>query len=217
MMQWCRLHLSNGVLDGDTLLSGCPNELPAQRTNDYLPNRQQNKHILSVLVCRTKQPVPCLVSHGKHLGIYSPLYFCSRAEPGMMWLGNSEPPAEPRYAIMRHIIDYYMNLPTQDYSTADLEIYLRRCCSAGRKRKQEQAAMVPEPAAPYSQYVGAYTHPALGEAVITLKKANCTLPWGGRFPWRKHKMTHVNGQQFRFRSGGTAFTLTFYGRLPVGI
>jgi hypothetical protein len=29
------------------------------------------------------------------------------------------------------------------------------------------------------------------------------------FPVRKHRLTHINGQQFSFRSGGSGFTLTF--------
>jgi len=210
MMQWCRLHLSNGVLDGDTLLS-------AAQMN-YLHRGQT---ITSQTDSKTNIYSPCWFVEqnsryrvwfhtGSTWGFTALCTFVPELNLGMMWLGNSEPPAEPRYAIMRHIIDYYMNLPTQDYSTADLEIYLKDAVAQEEKRKQEQAAMVPEPAAPYSQYVGTYTHPALGEAVITLEEGELYITLGPEdFPWRKHKMTHVNGQQFRFRSGGTAFTLTF--------
>jgi hypothetical protein len=127
-----------------------------------------------------------------------------------MWLSNSSPPAEPRYAIMRHIIDYYMDLPTEDYSTRDLKVYLDKAKEQEAKRKKDLAERIPEPAAPYGEYVGTYTHTALGEAEITLEDGKLFIALGPEdFPVRKHQMTHINGQQFSFRSGGSGFTLTF--------
>ena len=50
----------------------------------------------------------------------------------------------------------------------------------------------------------------MGEAVITLENGALYIALGPEdFPGRKHLMTHVNGETFRFRSGGAAFSLKF--------
>jgi len=50
----------------------------------------------------------------------------------------------------------------------------------------------------------------MGEAVITLEDGQLYITLGPEdFPNRKHLMTHVNGETFRFRSGGSAFTMKF--------
>ncbi|HHV40001.1 MAG TPA: serine hydrolase [Bacteroidales bacterium] len=210
MMQWCRFHLSDGVLDGDTLLSA------AQMA--YLHRGQM---ITSHTDARTNTYSPCWFVEqnsqyrvwfhtGTTWGFTAICAFVPKLNLGIMWLSNSSPPAEPRYAIMRHIIDYYMDLPTEDYSTRDLKVYLDKAKEQEAKRKKDLAERIPEPAAPYGEYVGTYTHTALGEAEITLEDGKLFIALGPEdFPVRKHQMTHINGQQFSFRSGGSGFTLTF--------
>ncbi|MFY9116871.1 MAG: serine hydrolase [Bacteroidales bacterium] len=210
MMQWCRFHLSDGVVDGDTLLSS------AQMA--YLHRGQT---ITSHTDAKTNTYSPCWFVEqnsqyrvwfhtGTTWGFTAICAFVPKLNLGIMWLSNSSPPAEPRYAIMRHIIDYYMDLPGEDYSTRDLKIYLDAADEQEAKRIKDLEARIPEPAAPYEQYVGTYTHPALGEADITLENGELYIALGPEdFPVRKHRLTHINGQQFSFRSGGSGFTLTF--------
>ena len=191
MMQWCRFHLSDGVVDGDTLLSS------AQMA--YLHRGQT---ITSHTDAKTNTYSPCWFVEqnsqyrvwfhtGTTWGFTAICAFVPKLNLGIMWLSNSSPPAEPRYAIMRHIIDYYMDLPGEDYSTRDLKIYLDAADEQEAKRIKDLEARIPEPAAPYEQYVGTYTHPALGEADITLENGELYIALGPEdFPVRKHRLTH---------------------------
>ena len=210
MMQWCRLHLSNGVVDGDTLLSA------AQM--DYL---HMGQLITSQTDTKTNIYAPCWFVEqnnryrvwfhtGTTWGFTAICAFVPELDLGLMWLSNCEPPSDPRYAIMRHVIDYYMDLPFEDYSGQALEKFLSEAMENENKQKKEQASRIAEPPAPYPYYVGTYTHQAMGEAVITLEDGQLYITLGPEdFPNRKHLMTHVNGETFRFRSGGSAFTMKF--------
>ncbi|HOO42294.1 MAG TPA: serine hydrolase [Bacteroidales bacterium] len=204
MMQWCRLHLSDGMVDGDTLLSSS--------ALDYLHKGQL---ITSQTGNKTNIYAPCWFVEqndsyrvwfhtGTTWGFTAICAFVPELDLGLMWLSNCEPPSAPRYAIMRHIIDYYMDQPFTDYSAEYLAEYLADA-------QQEPAPPpVQEPAAPYAQYVGTYVHESMGEAQITLENGDLYIALGPEtFPYRKHLMTHVNGQTFRFRSGGAAFTMKF--------
>ncbi len=114
--------------------------------------------------------------HTEHyMGIYRHMCFCPRSNLGLMWLSNCEPPSDPRYAIMRHVIDYYMDLPPQDYSGQALENTLPPPGKGNEEttRKSESCCRT----SPYNEYTGVYDHPSLGEAVVTWKTENCTLPW----------------------------------------
>lgn len=204
MMQWCRLHLSNGIVDGDTLLSSA--------ALDYLHKGQL---ITSQTDHKTNIYAPCWFVEqndryrvwfhtGTTWGFTAICAFVPELDLGLMWLSNCEPPSSPRYAIMRHVIDYYMDQPFKDYSAEYLAEYLEGA------KKEPASPQVPEPSAPYAQYVGTYVHKSLGEAQITLENGELYITLGPEtFPYRKHLMTHVNGQTFRFRSGGAAFTMKF--------
>lgn len=210
MMQWCRLHLSDGVLDGDTLLSAA--QMEYLHKGQFITSQTDNKTNIYAPCWFVEQNNRYRVwfHTGTTWGFTAICAFVPELDLGLMWLSNCEPPSDPRYAIMRHVIDYYMDLPPQDYSGQALEKYLAAAREREQKEQQEKANLVVEPPAPYNEYTGVYDHPSLGEAVVTLENGELYITLGPEdFPYRKHLMTHVNGKVFRFRSGGSAFTLTF--------
>ncbi|MDD2538715.1 MAG: serine hydrolase [Bacteroidales bacterium] len=210
MMQWCRLHLSDGVVDGDTLLSAA-----------QLAYLHRGQLITSQTDSKTNIYAPCWFVEqnsryrvwfhtGTTWGFTAICAFVPELQLGLMWLSNCEPPSDPRYAIMRHVIDHYLELPAKDYSAEALEQFLANALEREKKEQQELAGRIAEPSAPYAEYTGIYDHPSMGEAVITLENGALYIALGPEdFPGRKHLMTHVNGETFRFRSGGAAFSLKF--------
>lgn len=210
MIQWSRFHLSNGTLDGKTLLQ--PSSMEYLHKGQLITSQNHSK---------TTVYAPCwFVEQNNHYRVYfhtgttwgftALCAFVPELNLGMIWLSNCEPPSNPRYAIMRHIIDHYMNLPYTDYSEEYLKKYLEEKKNEAAKEAAAKASEVKETSAPYGQYVGKYRHECLGEAFITLEGGDLYITLGPEsWPYRKHKLTHINAHCFGFRSGGAGFKLKF--------
>lgn len=134
--------------------------------------------------------------------------FVPELDLGLVVLCNSEVPADPRYAIMRRTIDLFLGEEElKDYNTEYLEEWYKDNRNAVA-RSEEEAAPEQLPAPKYKALVGHYHKgPLFGCAEVSLEDGDLYIKIGKK-GW-KHKMTHVNGNTFSFRSDGHEFPVTF--------
>ncbi len=210
MLQWCRFQLSDGTVDGNTLLSPASMEYlhrgqiitsqSKDATTIYAPGwfvEQNNKYRI-------------WFHTGTTWGFSSLCAFVPDLNLGLVWLSNCEAPSAARYAIMRRIIDSYLKLPAKDYSTESLKSYLAEKKATQEREALEAKTTVQEVSAPYYQYEGTYTHPAFGNAIISQEAGDLYISLGPvNWEFRTHVLTHKNAHTFTFRAGGAEFTLRF--------
>ncbi len=121
---------------------------------------------------------------------------------------NSEAPSDPRYAIMRRIVDLCLDLEDYDYNAEFLEKWYANAATKAEEESKAAAEKVIEPAPASKLLVGKYTKdPLFGDAWITLEKGKLYIKIGKQ-GW-KHEMTHVSGNTYKFRSDGTGFEIKF--------
>lgn len=134
--------------------------------------------------------------------------FVPELDLGLVVLCNNEAPSYPRYAIMRRVIDLVLGeKELKDYNSEYLAEWLEEEREDYKRAQEEQPKeIVPPP--PHKAIVGKYTKDELfGDAEVTSKGGNLYITIGKK-GW-KHQITHVNGNEYTFRSGGTAFPLVF--------
>ena len=127
---------------------------------------------------------------------------------GMVFLVNSDAPANLRYSLMRRLIDMYRGeKDLKDYSAGYLEEWIK---SSAESRERAQKKETPErvSAPPVEKLAGVYDKGELfGKAVIDIEGEDAYITVGPK-AWR-HKLSHVNGNEFIFRSDGHAFRVKF--------
>ncbi|MGM9774777.1 MAG: serine hydrolase [Candidatus Egerieousia sp.] len=129
-------------------------------------------------------------------------------------LVNCESGANPRYAIMRRIIDLVREAPAplKDWSGEYWDSYVKSSEERIAKRAaQPKPELVPEVADP-SIFAGQYVKDELfGDIYITKENGSLYFELGKRKgqPGFKNVLKHVNGNTYRFRSDGHAFNVTF--------
>lgn len=208
MLQWCRFQLSDGTLDGQKLLS--------EESMEYLHLGQV---VTSQSNAATTIYAPCWYVEqntkyrvwyhtGTTWGFSAICAFVPEQNLGLIWLSNCEPPALPRYAIMRRVIDTYMKLPTRDYSAEFLADYLKE--QKTNENASKASSLETDVAAPYYQYEGTYRHPAFGTAIVSQEGGDLYISLGPQdWEFRTHQLTHKNGHTFTFAASGATFTLRF--------
>lgn len=134
-------------------------------------------------------------------------FFLPELNLGGIILVNSEAPADPRYSLMRRVIDLYYGFPERDYNAEYLAKFYENSRKSEEKESQKEKPEV-LPAPPFKALSGHYTKDELfGDATIELKGKELYITIG-KYGW-KHKMKHDNGNKFSFESDGHTFPITF--------
>ena len=121
---------------------------------------------------------------------------------------NSEAPAEPRYAMMRRLVDLCLDLEDYDYNADFLKEWYANATKKSEEEAKAAAEKVVEPAPDPKLITGIYTKdPLFGDARVTFEEDKLYITIGKQ-GW-KHEMAHVSGNTYKFRSDGTAFEITF--------
>lgn len=126
---------------------------------------------------------------------------------GLIVLVNSDASSNMRYALMRRLIDLYMGVPTKDYSKEYFEEWNKNSRESILKAAKSPA---PEklPAPELNMLAGTYDKGEIfGKAVIDIEGGEAYITVGPK-GWR-HKLSHVNGNEFAFRSDGHRFSVKF--------
>ncbi|MDD2584508.1 MAG: serine hydrolase domain-containing protein [Bacteroidales bacterium] len=146
--------------------------------------------------------------------------FVPELDLGFVILVNSEAPALPRYALMRRIVELYKGYPDKDYNAKYYKEWLEDKRASQKKRDKKAAEVEKLPAPNLNKLVGVYDKGELfGKAVIEMENNELFITVGPK-DWRS-KLIHVNGNEFKFRMGGTTFETEFEfdkdGRICVGL
>lgn len=151
---------------------------------------------------------------GTTWGMTALCYYVPEYKLAGVILVNSEANANPRYAIMRRVIDLVREAPQpmKDWNSDYWKSYVESSEARLAKRAAEpKPEFVPETADP-SIFTGKYIKDELfGDIYITREDGSLYFELGKRKgqPGFKNIMKHVSGNRYTFRCDGHAFYLTF--------
>lgn len=128
---------------------------------------------------------------------------------GMVFLVNSDAPANLRYSLMRRLIDMYRGEEVlKDYSADYLAQWIKSSSESREKAMKREASAERSAAPPVESLVGVYDKGELfGKAVVDVERGEAYITIGPK-GWR-HKLVHRDGNEFTFRSDGHAFRVKF--------
>lgn len=207
MAKYTLFHLNNGMVNGK--------EIIPKKEMQYLHKGQT---IVSQDTAKTTLYSHCwfveqnnryrLYFHtGTTWGFTAINAFVPELDLGFVVLVNSEAPALPRYALMRRIIELYKGLPDKDYNAT----YYKEWIEGERDKIKKSEAKVAEEkreAPAYKKVVGEYYKDELfGGAKIEEEGDDLYITIGPK-GWRS-KLSHNNGESFRFRMGGANYQVKF--------
>ena len=207
MTVYIRFHLSDGTHNGVRIVS--------EKNLNYLHRgqlitSQSNNRITTYGHCwfiEQNNRYKVFFHTGTTWGFAALCVFVPELHAGMMFLANSEVPSLPRYAIMRRLIDLYLDAADKDYSAESLAEWMANSKSDEEKAQTKKAEMVVVDPAPSFAYTGAYYKEVLGEAHITVEENQLYITVGPK-KW-KAPLSHINGNDYSFRMGGAAFPVHF--------
>lgn len=134
--------------------------------------------------------------------------FVPELDLGLVMLCNSEVPSDPRYAVMRRAIDLFLGEEElKDYNAEYLEDWYaskRKSYAENENKPAEEVIPAPEAKALVGHY---HKGPLFGCAEVSIENEKLYITIGKK-GW-KHELTHVNGNEYSFRSDGYAFPVTF--------
>lgn len=208
LIKWAQFQLDGGKVDGKELIS--------KKNMDYLHR--------GVTITSQSESKTTLYSHcwfieqskkgriyfhtGTTWGMTTLCAFVPELDLGLTIQVNSEAPSEPRYAVLRRLVDLCLDLEDYDYNAEFLKEWYANAAKKAEEEEKAAAEKVVEPAPDSKLLVGKYTKdPLFGDAWITLEKGKLYIKIGKQ-GW-KHEMTHVSGNIYKFRSDGTAFEIKF--------
>lgn len=133
--------------------------------------------------------------------------FIPQLNLGFAMLFNNDSPVNSRYAIMRRIIDLYMNDGIKkDFNKEFFDKYYKENLEREAKEKAKDKPEA-KPAMDLAAYVGTYTKEVFGDAIVTLKGDQLWIKVGPR-GWEK-PLKHVSGNKFSFTMDGHTFPIVF--------
>jgi len=207
MAAYIRFHLSDGTFNGKRLLS--EKNLKYLHRGQLITSQFDNR-ITTYGHCwfiEQNNRYKVFFHTGTTWGYAALCVFVPELNLGMMFLANSEIPSTPRYAIMRRLIDLYLNAPDKDYSGEALAEWMSNEQTNEEKAKAEEAETEKINPSPYQAYTGTYQKEVLGEATVNLESDKLFITVGPK-KW-KALLTHVNGDKFSFHMGGHTFPIQF--------
>lgn len=146
---------------------------------------------------------------GTTWGFTTLVAFVPELDLGMVFLVNSDAPANLRYSLMRRLIDMYRGETNlRDYSTEYLKEWIKSSAESREKTKANEGKIERVPAPSLESITGVYDKGELfGKAVIEIEGGDAYIKVGPK-GWR-HKLVHRNGNEFTFRSDGHGFRVKF--------
>ncbi len=208
MAKYTLFHLNKGMVDGKQVI--------AKKQMEYL---RKGQTIVSQDSAKTTLYAHCwfveqnsryrLYFHtGTTWGFTTLVAFVPELDLGFVILVNSEAPALPRYAIMRRIIELYKGYPDKDYNAKYFQEFLEEERVSQKKKDKKEAEIVKTSAPSLNKLVGVYDKGELfGQATVAMENGDLFITVGPK-GW-KSKLTHKNGNEFKFRMGGANFTAEF--------
>ncbi|MDR0661018.1 MAG: serine hydrolase [Prevotellaceae bacterium] len=205
MLKWIDFHLHNKVADGKPLIS--------KENFDFLHYGQT---IIRQDSTRTSIYGQCwfmeqnnryrMIFHtGTARGFTALCAMVPELDLGTIILVNSSTPSESRYAIMRRLVDLYLNDGVMtNYNKEALDTYKKD----REKPRSERTAPPFVPALKLDEYVDIYTNtPILGDIEIKLTNDALNITIGSKRITKP--MSHVSGNRFQFSNDGSTFNVTF--------
>jgi len=208
LIKWAQFHLNMGKVDGKQVIS--EKSMKYLHTGVTITSQNEDRTTLyghCWFVEQTKKGR--LYFHtGTTWGMTTLCCYMPELNLGMTVQVNSEAPSDPRYAIMRRLIDLYLGEPDKDYN-ADYLAQWYKGAQAKAEKEAKSAAEQKITEAPVSRtLVGKYGKDALfGDAWVTLEKGKLYIKVGKQ-GW-KHQLKHITGNKYNFRSDGAGFDITF--------
>lgn len=146
---------------------------------------------------------------GTTWGFTTLVAFVPELNLGMVFLVNSDAPANLRYSLMRRLIDMYRGEETlKDYSAEYLAEWIKSSSESREKAQKREASAEKKSAPPVAALAGVYDKGELfGKAVVDIEGGDAYITVGPK-GWR-HKLVHRDGTEFTFRSDGHGFTVKF--------
>ena len=151
---------------------------------------------------------------GTSWGVTAICYYVPELKLAGCVLLNCEVGANPRYAIMRRVIDLVRGAeePLRDYSAEYWKDYTEYRDKVIAEQKAKEKPEVKPEVADKSIFAGTYTKEApFGDIIITYEKGKLfRIPakYAGVKEWKK-ELKHKSGTTYIFRSDGHGFELTF--------
>jgi CubicO group peptidase (beta-lactamase class C family) len=207
LIKWSKFHLNKGKVDGKEIIS--------EKNIKYLHTGQI---ITSMDSARITTYGHCwfieqtnryrLYFHtGTTWGFTAICAFVPEINLGIAILVNSESPAEPRYAIMRSIIDWIMfGKVNKDYHAEMFTEFIKESQENAKKKSEEETDEFTE-SRQYDEYADTYHNEILGNAEIKVENEKLLITIGKQ-SWTS-ELKHVNGNKFEFRMQGHTFPLQF--------
>lgn len=212
MSKWAQFHLDNGKVGDQQVIS--------QRQMNFLHRgqtivSQDSSYIRLYAHCWFKEQnnrYKLYFHTGTTWGFTAICAFVPELNLGMVILCNSEAPSDPRYSIMRRTIDLFMGDQScgemKDWSADYLDAWWKDEREAYMKKEAKESNKVFVDPPKSKVLVGKYTKEApFADAKVTLENEELYITIG-KYNW-KHKLTHVSGNEYSFRSDGHAFPITF--------
>ena len=207
MTAWIRFHLGNGTYNGQPILS--EKNLNYLHRGQVITSQYSNRTTLygHCWFIEQNNRYRVFFHTGTTWGYAALCVYVPELDLGMMFLANSEVPDLPRYAIMRRLIDLYLEAPDKDYSRESLDGWLAREQAKEEKAKVQEAETLKVDPAPLEAYTGVYQKEVLGQATVSLEQNGLLITIGPK-SW-KAPLTHRNGNDFTFYMGGSNFPVHF--------
>ncbi len=215
MLKYVRFHLDKGKAGGKEIIT--------KRGMDYLHRGQT---ITSQDSARTTLYAHCwfveqnskyrLWFHtGTTWGFTTLVAFVPEMNLGMVFLVNSDAPANLRYSLMRRLIDMYRGEEAlRDYSADYLAEWIKSSKESREKAMKRDTPSEKRAAPSLDQIAGVYDKGELfGRAIVDIEEGEAYITVGPK-GWR-NKLVHRDGNEFTFRSDGHGFRVKFiFGDRP---
>lgn len=224
MLRYAQMHMNNGYIVENTWVKKDVGGEPTARdtvrimSEKALRKLHQGVTITSQADNRTTLYAQCwfveqnnnyrLYFHtGTTWGMIALCFFVPEIDLCGVMLFNAEAGSNPRYAIMRRLIDIVMGLPEKDYNKEYFAEWLESSQKSWDKARANKKEVVAQ-AVSDDALVGTYTKDELfGDAQIT-KEGGALYIAIGKMGF-KNKLMHIDGDTWHFRSDGHAYPVKF--------
>ncbi len=206
LARWAQFHLDDGVAAGRRLISS--NQMGYLHSGVAISAITDEKITIYGHCWYIEQTESCRIYYhtGTTWGQAALCVWVPSLNLSFAMLFGSDVPSNPRFALMRSIVDIYSGAPKRDYSKEEKNKWLhRRGGSSGKSGFTYQYGSAVHPA---KDICGKYTKEApFGDAEISTKNGRLYITIG-RYGWR-HPLSHLKGNTYFFYSDGHRFPVRF--------
>lgn len=228
MAQWLRLHLGDGVYQGQRLLTSATiKEMQTPQTIIRLEGTQKSlypeAHFLNYGLgwflsdYRGRK----IVEHGGAIdGMRAAVAMIPEEKLGVVILTNLNGAVLPQ-ALFYKVFDFYLNAPQRDWSSEMLKVQkgLEDQARTAEQKTESERVKGTSPSLPLEKYAGTFQNEMYGESKVTFENAKLVVRYGPNFVG---ELEHWNYDSFRVKwrdsmqgKGFVNFKLNTQGRAEV--